>query len=441
MFVQSESKKIEEQATILVADDEPVIREILCEFLSLEGHRVEAVEDGKRALEQLRTRPFDLVITDLKMPHQTGLDVLHAVRNENIPVPVILMTGFGTVETAITAMKQGAVDYILKPFKIDDVQRTIVRSLETRKLQSENIRLRESLNLYRVSETIARSLDLEEVLDVILNVALDESAADAVSLSLTQPNSIIVDRQIVKLAGSVGERTRTLLQDPDRHAIYSSFLVGQAVIGDRNSTANFFAGANTEQLKSFAAVPLRVSGQLIGSLHIYSFSDGKSFNEGTRKMLSVLASRAAMSIKNAQYYEDLSEKNQQLLRVNETLEESFENTIAAFAQALEESDQYTRGHSERVAEYSKLIAETIGMDTKQTRTVVRSGLLHDVGKLGIRAGIINKPGPLSSREINEFRLHPDKGRRILQPVPSLHRLIDGAWCHHESFDGSGYPRD
>src|SRR5690606_27824613 len=105
-------------ARILVVDDEKVIREILCEFLAMEGYVVRGVEDGEKALGELRLRPYDMVISDLKMPKLSGLELLERITADNLDVLTVIMTGFGTVETAIEAMKKGAYDYILKPFKV-----------------------------------------------------------------------------------------------------------------------------------------------------------------------------------------------------------------------------------------------------------------------------------------------------------------------------------
>src|SRR5205085_4332861 len=104
-----------------------------------------------------------------------------------------------------------------------------------------------------------------------------------------------------------------------------------------------------KRLVSFCSIPLKVADRIIGMLNAYSYTRGHKFSEGQRKMLSVLASRAAVSIENARLYEDLVVKHEQLVVVNQSLLDNFRATIIGFAHALEESDKYTRGHSERVA--------------------------------------------------------------------------------------------
>jgi len=179
---------------------------------------------------------------------------------------------------------------------------------------------------------------------------------------------------------------------------------------------------------------------MVGVLNVFAFTAGKKFDEGHRKMLSVLASRAASAIDNARLYGELVHSNESLRTANISLEEMFQQTVAGFAQALEESDLYTRGHSERVAVYSEILGRGLTLPDAEIRRIVQAGVMHDVGKIGVRYDMLNKPGKLTPEEVAVFRQHPEKGKRILDPVPCLHGLIDGCWCHHEWFDGGGYPR-
>ncbi len=430
-------ERAESSARVLVVDDEKVIREILSEFLTLEGYVVRSVEDGEDALAELRLRPYDMVISDLKMPKVGGLQLLEKISEENLNVLTVIMTGFGTVETAIEAMKKGAYDYILKPFKVEEVVHVVQRGLERQQLQAENVRLKEALTLYSVSEAIATSLDVDHVLDVILDAAIKEAEGDVATLHLQDAKT-----------GKYQERIKVIAEDaegnpmppsPDLEELIGYFRRGDTILAHGVKANRFFTDSRAT-LVSFTSVPLQVANRFIGMLNVFSFTRGKKFDEGARKMLSILASRAATSIENARLYDDLVIKNKDLQEANLSLEENFQQTIVGFAHALEESDRYTRGHSDRVAEYSKLIAEGMQLPEDEVNTVVRAGLLHDIGKIGIKSEKLNKPGKLTPEEVAMFRAHPDKGKRILYPIPFMRNLIDGCWCHHEQFDGSGYPR-
>ncbi|MEY4583306.1 MAG: hypothetical protein RL701_8009, partial [Pseudomonadota bacterium] len=195
---------------ILVVDDEEAIRDILSDFLAMEGFEVRTAADGAEALRQLTSTHIDLVLSDLKMPIMGGIELLDAITEHAPQVVTVIMTGFGTVETAIDAMKRGAYDYIMKPFKMEDVVHTVRRGLERHKLAAENMRLKEVLSLYRISEAIAASLSLEEVLGTITDAALQEVAADFVV--------VLVDDG----SGHFGERSRV------RNPVYASLLSDEA---------------------------------------------------------------------------------------------------------------------------------------------------------------------------------------------------------------------
>ena len=426
-------------ARILVVDDERVIREILAEFLSLEGFSVNTVEDGEKALTELRLHPYDLLITDLKMPKLSGLQLLEKVEQERLGVLTVLMTGFGTVETAIEAMKKGAYDYLLKPFKVEEVIHVVERALYRQRLQAENIRLREALTIYKVSEAIALTHDIERILDVVLRAAIDEVKADVATLHLRDPRSGQYEERVKVVASDAPAPNG--LPSPAFGMLTEQFASGVPILAHGGKASRFFTeSASPQDLASFVAVPLQVRGDMVGVLNVFSFTPGKKFDEGHRKMLAVLASRAASALENARLYGELVEKNQSLELANQSLEEMFQQTVAGFAQALEESDMYTRGHSERVAVYSEVIARGLTLPDAEIRRIVQAGVMHDVGKIGVRYDMLNKPGKLTPEEIQVFRQHPEKGKRILDPVPCLHGLIDGCWCHHEWWDGGGYPR-
>ncbi len=428
-----------EAARILVVDDERVIREILAEFLTLEGFSVHTVEDGEKALTELRLNPYDLLITDLKMPRLSGLQLLEKIEAERLGVLTVLMTGFGTVETAIEAMKKGAYDYLLKPFKVEEVIHVVERALYRQRLQAENIRLREALTIYKVSEAIALSHDTERILDVVLRAALDEVKADVATLHLRDPRSGHYEERVKIVASE--SNPHGSLPSPAFGILTEQFTSGVPILAHGGKASRFFTeNAAPADLSSFVAVPLQVRGDMVGVLNVFSFTQGKKFDEGHRKMLAVLASRAASAIENARLYGELVTSNEDLRKANLSLEEMFQQTVAGFAQALEESDMYTRGHSERVAVYSEVLARGLTLPEPEVRRIVQAGVMHDVGKIGVRYDMLNKPGKLTPEEIQVFRQHPEKGKRILEPVPCLHGLIDGCWCHHEWYDGGGYPR-
>src|SRR5215467_9226563 len=318
----------EESPRVLVVDDEKVIREILSDFLTMEGYVVRTVEDGEAALRELLRRSYNLVISDLKMPNMGGLELLEKIAEENINVLTVIMTGFGTVETAIEAMKKGAYDYILKPFKVEEVVHIVQRGLDRQRLQHENIRLKDALSIYKISEAIATSLSVETVLDLVLDATIDTVDADVVSLLLEEP----------KREGRFIERTRKVAQraEPNVEApalnldeVLPLFREDRPLLVSGSRAYRFIASPPHDldrRLVSFCSIPLKLNQRIIGMLNAYSYTRGNKFSEGQRKMLYVLASRAAVSIENARLYENLVGANKDLTKANVSLEENFKQT-------------------------------------------------------------------------------------------------------------------
>jgi response regulator RpfG family c-di-GMP phosphodiesterase len=430
-----------ERPRILVVDDEKVIREILADFLDMEGYVVHTVEDGVEALKELHRRSYNLVISDLKMPNMGGLELIQKITEESLPVLTVIMTGFGTVETAIEAMKRGAYDYILKPFKVEEVMHIVQRGLDRQRLQHENIRLKDALSIYKISEAIATSLNVDTVLDLVLDATIDTVDADVVSLLLEDPAH---EGRFTERMRKVSQRAEPAIEAPalNLEEVLPLFQEDRPLLVHGSRSYRFLAAPPDleRRLVSFCSIPLKLKGRIIGMLNAYSYTRGNKFSEGQRKMLYVLASRAAFSIENARLYENLVDANKDLTRANVSLEENFKQTIIGFAHALEESDRYTRGHSERVATYARLIAVGLKMSGPEIDVVVKVGLMHDVGKIGVRNDKLNKPGKLTPEELAMFRSHPAKGKRILEPIPFMRDIVPGCYCHHEAWDGSGYPQ-
>ena len=125
-------------STILIVEDEQKMLRLLELNLAEEGYATLAAQDAETGLKLLRQEKIDLVLTDLKLPRMDGLEFLQAVKRSNAQIPVILMTAYGTVETAIEAMKAGASDYVLKPFSMEEIKLIIHKELDVRRLREEN---------------------------------------------------------------------------------------------------------------------------------------------------------------------------------------------------------------------------------------------------------------------------------------------------------------
>jgi DNA-binding NtrC family response regulator len=159
-------------ATILIIEDEAKMRRLLELNLGEDGFKTVSAADAETGLKLLASEPVDLVITDLKLPGMSGLELLQSVKQQNAALPVVVMTAFGSVETAVDAMKAGASDYVLKPFSLSEMRMVVHKELDVSRLREENRSLREALGeKYSHPNIVARSPKMQEVLATVERVA------------------------------------------------------------------------------------------------------------------------------------------------------------------------------------------------------------------------------------------------------------------------------
>jgi len=191
-------------------------------------------------------------------------------------------------------------------------------------------------------------------------------------------------------------------------------------------------------LRAALCIPSFYKKELIGILVLGDKLSGEPYLEEEINLFVTLANDVAMAVKNAELIQDLKvsfEREHQL----------FFQTSIALATAIDARDKYTHGHSERVSHYSLVIAKELidsgrmPFDREFMETVQLSALLHDVGKIGVRDDILLKPGKLTDAEFEIMKTHVTIGATIVKPVKGLTHLEDGILCHHERYDGKGYP--
>jgi len=166
---------LEKRSKVLVVEDDPEMLAMVCEHLEAEGYGAVGAGRGADAITRLRSAEFDVVLTDLKMPDVNGMEVLRVARESRPDVPVILVTAFGTIETAIQAIRQGAYDYVTKPFALEEISLLVGRALEDRRLRAENVSLRRELEgRYRFESLLGKSPAMQAVFALIRQAAPGE---------------------------------------------------------------------------------------------------------------------------------------------------------------------------------------------------------------------------------------------------------------------------
>jgi response regulator RpfG family c-di-GMP phosphodiesterase len=262
--------------SILVVDDEEFIRALVRERLEIAGYSVEEACNGKDALAKLSASLYTVLLTDIRMPEMDGISLLKEVTSRYPEIAGVVMSAHAELDTAVSALKIGACDYITKPFNFDVLLITIENSIRKKALERE-------LQDYQVN-----------------------------------------------LEKKVKEQT-----------------------------------------------------DLINQMYIRS--------------------------------------------------------IDSLIKALEAKDFYTRGHSQRVTMYSVAIGKEMRLPQEQLETLRQAAILHDLGKIGVREAVLNKPGKLNDEEYQEIMMHPEVATKILGPIPYFRPLLPAILHHHERFDGLGYP--
>jgi len=187
-----------------------------------------------------------------------------------------------------------------------------------------------------------------------------------------------------------------------------------------------------EGLVSYLALPLIAKGEAKGVLELFSREES-GIDEEWLNFMEALAADAAMAIDHAELFGNLQQSN-------EELKAAYDATILGWSKALELRDKETQGHSERVVELTVRLAQRLGVWEGDLPALRRGAILHDIGKMGVPDSILLSPGPLSTEEWEIMSRHPEFAYQMLSPIPFLRNSLDIPYCHHERWDGSGYPR-
>lgn len=408
---------------ILVVDDEISICEVISQYLRKSGYLVSTAPSGEEAVELLRQHSVNLVISDIKMPGMTGVDLLKHIKEVHTSLPVLMTTGFPTLDTAIEALKLGAFDYMTKPFHLEEIGEKVRRAFNSIKLHEENVLFSRLVSLHEVTKQLASTLDIHELNCKFLDFSIKMVKADGGSLLLVDPSGKLA---ITETAGESFEPVYWL----SKPFVAASRMVAQQMepLLIHTDIPNQFAALPQlpVEIGSFICYPLKTASRIIGVLNLVRKKNREPLSGLDMEIINVLASQASISIENVRLYHNIRD--------------NYLKTIRAFALAVEAKDEYTHGHSENVMQYTVLLAKKLGLSDSELELVKYAGLLHDIGKIGISENILNKTTRLTPQEFDEIRRHPELGARIISDVPFLKSLVPMVLHHHEYFNGNGYPQ-
>jgi putative nucleotidyltransferase with HDIG domain len=443
---------------VLVVEDSPKDAELLAIELRRGGYEpapLERVDTAEAFVAALERKGWDIILCDYSMPRFSAPAALSLAKEKNLDLPFIVVSGTVGEETAVEALRAGAHDFMTKN-KLARLLPAIKRELADARVRSARreaeaalreevegkLRAQEQLQvqvqhlgaLRSIDMAITGSLDLRVTLGVILEHVTTELRVDAASVLLLDPHSLTL-----RFAAGRGFRTAALqhthLPLGEGHAGLAALERRIVRVPNLTEEENGLRRAPLLANEGFVAyfgVPLIAKGQVKGVLEIFR-RESIEANGGWMDFLEALAGQAAIAIDSVGLFDDLQQSNLSLML-------AYDATIEGWSRALDLRDKETEGHTRRVNEMTLRLARSLGMSEPELVHVRRGALLHDIGKMGIPDQILHKPGPLTEGEWELMRKHPVLAFELLSPIGYLKAALEIPYCHHEKWDGTGYPR-
>jgi PAS domain S-box-containing protein len=293
-------------------------------------------------------------------------------------------------------------------------------------------RLQNLAALRNIDLIINSSLDLNYTLNALVIQATQQLQVNAAEILLFDPHT-----HMFTFAAGFGFHAPELsFSSPDlSRGLATRALLERKTVSVRDNrltdTAMDF-GKPDEGFMACFATPLIAKGEIKGILQVFNRSSIDPTPEWI-DFLETLAGQAAIAIDNTQLFENLQHSNMELMW-------AYESTIEGWSRALDLRDRETEGHTQRVTDLTLRLSREMGVDESEIVHIRRGALLHDIGKMGIPDNILLKPGPLTPKEWEEMRKHPEYAFGLLAPIPFLRPALDIPYAHHEKWDGTGYPR-
>ena len=409
-----------------MVDDYAPARNLIVEALSQPGqYEISEAANGVEALKQSHRERYDMVITDIMMPGMSGLELLDAIKEGNPCTTVIMITAHPAVELAVSAIKQGAVDFLKKPFDIDELLFKVNLYLcEDAALMGDRVNGKDNYLKAKREELLRQSyiydaiekmgVSNEELFQKIVELALRIAGGGSCALFL-------YDEEINEFYPKVTSNGNGFAWQNALPAMKSLF----SEVADKKDAVMVNSDSDPPISPSLICAPLMIRDNVMGVLCIRKKKSGEMFTNNDLHHVLSLAKRASLNIENKVLYES----------IYGSLMETFKSLVAS----IQVRDHYTEEHSCRAAEMAVKIARGFGCSPNEVESLNIASLLHDIGKISIPDSILLKCGKLSPDEYEIVKNHPSIGANILSSVVLLDKERDVIRHHHERWDGLGYP--
>jgi putative nucleotidyltransferase with HDIG domain len=435
-----------ESFKVMIVDDESMICETLEMFFESIGIKdILSVYSGEKAIEEIDNNSFDYIFVDLMMPGIGGMETLKRLHEKNQLTNVIIMTGYPSMDIAIDAIRNGASDFLVKPFRFQDVKIILERIHRFRILMEKNWVLHQELEKKKEIELLNRELEKKIktqtlMFDIADSLSRINKSEDLYRFLVNKGMNACNAQKGCFVMYENGDFSNLLVLSQDglenREPGTMMRIKGKRDNGNGDNSSLFEAcfGKTSEKNKiskngivdnHYLAIPFNIRNEPFGILLVGEKSNKREFNSEDEYILKFLAERTALNIENIALYDNLMQ----------SLMASFMSLVSA----IEAKDPYTQQHSSRVTNYSLKLAHIMECSEDDIQRLKSCAPLHDIGKIGIHDSILNKSTSLSNDEFEEIKAHPLIGVNIVSPLgldPSELAIIRN---HHERWDGKGYP--
>jgi putative nucleotidyltransferase with HDIG domain len=482
---------------VLIVDDQQQNLYLMKTLLEGHGYQVVEAKNGVEALELARINPPDVIISDILMPVMDGFSLCQEWMRDDVlrNIPFVFYTATYTdPKDEELALSLGAARFIVKPVEIEEFvpileqviaevasgvltvpqknlheettyyrmyNEVLIRKLEDKILELERVnrvleediierkraeteitrlfgesqrRLKQVEALHSIDLAISASMDLYTTLNLLLMHVESLLDVDAADILLFSP-----ELQEFRFSAGRGFHTSDIEHASVR--LGTSFA-GRAALERKTvlvlgklsaqSDPEFSKMYEREGFIAYTGVPLIAKGQIKGVLEVYHRTPHKPEPEWLN-MLETLAGQAAIAIDNAQLFDGLQQSNLELTV-------AYDATITGWSRAMDLRDKETEGHTQRVTDLTLKLARAMNISESRLTHIRRGALLHDIGKMGVPDNILLKTEDLTDEEWEKMRKHTDFAYDMLSSIRYLQPALDIPYCHHEKWDGTGYPR-
>lgn len=409
---------------ILVLDDEVGIIDSLSVVLKRNGYGFEGTTSPYDAIERIKTGKYDLLVLDYMMSPINGDKVVQKIREFNNELYILLLTGHKDMAPPLETIKALEIQgYCEKNDKFDQLILLIESAIKSIKQMRTISIFKDGLN--KILEALPKIYQLQPIGSILEGILVEVMTfVNSKSAFILVDNTEDINNTHNSIFKGIGQYKKTIEE-------FMSMLDP----GLMEQIGYARMAMQTVRVEKGVIIPLiNEYKQTIGVIYI----DSDDYEDGL-KLLEIYAAQAASALSNAFLHSLVNTKNEELNRTYDELRKTYIDTIEALRLTVDAKDEYTRGHSDRVAFFSRRVGEELGLPDEDLELLRLGGIFHDIGKISTSDEILKKADMLNRAEYEIIKQHPLKGAHILSALSMFDDAVPLIKYHHEWIDGSGYP--